>query len=191
MDAGERSPAWEGGIEFPAMPVDTKTRFQGVFARHSRRCAIENGRRCNCKPSYYGVSYDRARKKPVKTKRMPTIDATRNARADLEQMLARGETPAPSTAIRLRDARERFVLAAREGRALNKHGRRFKPTAISNIEVSLRLHVEPTLGNRRLSDVRRGDVQNRCRRTRAQAVRKSHSQRRERDALALSMGARP
>lgn len=57
------------------------------------------------------------------------------------------------------EARQQFVAAAREGRALNKRGRRYKPTAIDNIGISLKTHVEPRLGRRRITDVRRGDVQ--------------------------------
>jgi integrase len=137
---------------------DIKTRYQGVFARHQQHCAVGRGGRCTCKPSYYGVAYDRARKRHVKTKRMPTAEAARNARADLAKTLERGETPV-TTAVRLRDARERFVASAREGKALNKHGHRYKPRAIDNVDESLRLHVEPILGHKRLSDIRRGDVQ--------------------------------
>ena len=137
---------------------DTKTRYQGVFARHKQHCAIGGGGRCNCKPSYYGAVYDRARKQYVKTKRTTTAEAARNARLDLAKTVERGEVPA-TNAVRLRDARERFVAAAREGRALNKRGRRYKPRAIDNVDESLRLHVEPVLGHKRLSDIRRGDVQ--------------------------------
>jgi len=102
--------------------------------------------------------YDRAQRKPVRTRRMPTVEAARNARADLAAMLAQGGMPA-TRGLRLTEARERFVAAAREGRALNKRGRRYKPSAIDNIELSLRVHVEPTLGRRRIADIRRGDVQ--------------------------------
>jgi hypothetical protein len=137
---------------------DTKTRYQGVFARHKQHCAIGGGGHCNCKPSYYGAVYDRARKRYVKTKRTTTAEAARNARLDLAKTVERGELPA-TNAVRLRDARERFVAAAHEGRALNKRGRRYKPRAIDDIEESLRLHVEPPLGSKRLSDIRRGDVQ--------------------------------
>jgi integrase len=59
----------------------------------------------------------------------------------------------------VRDAREQFVTAAREGRALNKHGRRYKPKAIANIDECLRAHVEPTLGQKPLAEIRRGQVQ--------------------------------
>lgn len=137
---------------------DTRSRYQGVFARHQLRCAIADGGRCNCRPSYYGACYDRARKKYAKTKRMPTAEAARNARTDLAKLLEQGEAPI-TNAVRLRDARERFLAAAREGRALNKHGHRYKPLAIANIDDSLRIHVEPVLGNKRLSDIRRGDIQ--------------------------------
>jgi hypothetical protein len=137
---------------------DTRTRFQGVFARHQQHCAVGHCGRCNCKPSYYGACYDRARKKYVRTKLMPTTEAARNARADLAQLLERGEVPV-TNALRLTDARERYMTAAREGRALNKHGHRYKPRAIDNIEESLVLHVEPVLGSKRLSHIRRGDMQ--------------------------------
>ena len=137
---------------------DTKTRYQGVFARHQQHCALQDGGRCSCKPSYYGVAYDRTRKRQVKTKRMPTSDAARNARADLAAMLERGETRAGGN-LRLAEARERFVLAAREGKVLNKHGHRYKPRAIDDIDEALRVHVEPTLGTRRITNISRGDVQ--------------------------------
>ena len=143
----------------PTMPRDRRTRYQGVFARHQQHCRIERDReRCNCKPSFYGVVYDRANKKPVRTKRQPTVDAARNARTDLAAMLDRGEMPA-TRGLRLSEAREQFIRAAREGRALNKRGRRYKPTAVDNIEISLKVHAEPTLGRMRITDIRRGQIQ--------------------------------
>ena len=104
----------------PGMPgKDTKTRYQGVFARHQQHCPIGEGSRCTCKPSYYGVCYDRARKKRVKTKRMSTAEAARNARADVARMLEQGETPI-TNALRLSDARERFVSGCARGAGLEQ-----------------------------------------------------------------------
>ena len=140
------------------MPKDTRTRYQGVYARHQQRCRTEEGGRCNCKPSYYGIAYDRARRKHVGTRRQPTTEAARNARADLQARLDRGEAPA-TRGVRLTEAREQFVKAAREGRALNKHGRRYKRKAIDLIEGRLKHDVEPRLGRRRIGDIRRGEVQ--------------------------------
>ncbi len=137
---------------------DTRTRFQGVFARHQHHCAIDEDRRCNCNPSYYGVVWDRARKLHVKTKRLATLEAARNARSDLSAKVERGELP-DTGSIRLAEARVRFVAAAREGRALNKQGRRYKPRAIDNIDEVLRVHVEPTLGAKRISTIRLSHIQ--------------------------------
>ena len=66
------------------MPKDTKTRYQGVYARHRMGCAVEKGGTCNCSPSYWGQVWDRAVNKPRKTKTARTIAEARNARADLE-----------------------------------------------------------------------------------------------------------
>jgi integrase len=143
----------------PAMPgKTTKTRYDAVFARHQLHCRAERGGRCNCKPSYYGACYDRSQRKYLYTKRQPTAEAARNARADLAKSIEQGTAPVSSATI-VATARERFIAAAREGRALNKHGRRYKPRAIDTLDEVLRLHVEPRLGSKRLSAVRRSDVQ--------------------------------
>ena len=129
---------------------DTKTRYQGVFARHQKDCSISRGARCNCKPSYYGVVWDRARKRHVKTKRMPTIDAAQRTLGFIRTCRTRrapGGRRHPHCQMRA----SRFVAAAREGRVLNKHGRRYKPRAVDDIEEVLRVHVEPTLGTTRIS----------------------------------------
>jgi hypothetical protein len=106
-----------------SMPRDSRTRYQRVFARHSTRCALErDGAHCTCKPSYYGVAWDRAQSKPVRTRRFPNAAAARSARANLIARLDRGEAHAAARGLRLSDARKRFVRAAREGRALNKRG---------------------------------------------------------------------
>jgi hypothetical protein len=76
----------------------------------------------SCKPSYYGVVYAPAFKRHAKTKRMPSAEAARDARAHLMAMLERGEVPAYRN-LRRREARKRFAMAARDGKVLNKHGR--------------------------------------------------------------------
>jgi integrase len=61
--------------------------------------------------------------------------------------------------MRLATAIEAFLVAIEAGSALNKHGRRYKPSAIRDLKGALEGHVQPALGARKLSDVRRGDVQ--------------------------------
>lgn len=147
---------------------DTRTRWQGVFARHREGCAVERlpsgatladvARACDCEPSYYGKVYDRGRRRHTATKRFGSIAAARGARKSLLDMIQRGELP-HDPSERVRDAHKRFIAAAREGRALNKHGRRYKQSAWEDIDECLAKHVIPTLGPRRLSDVKRADVQ--------------------------------
>ena len=73
---------------------DTKTRYQGVFARHQERCKVtKTGDRhdCNCTPGYYGAAWDREANKPQKTPRVKHLSEARNARADLLEALGKGE----------------------------------------------------------------------------------------------------
>ncbi len=140
------------------MPKDTTTRFQGVYARHRTGCAVERGSKCSCTPAYWGKAWDRAGSRTVKTARLATPSAASNARQDLLEDLKRGRTPAPAT-IRLAKAIELFIGAANDGVALNKHGRRYKPSAVRDLQGCLENHVKPALGPKRLGDVRRGDCQ--------------------------------
>jgi integrase len=140
------------------MPKDTKTRYQGIYARHRLDCAVEHDRTCNCSPSYWGQVWDRAASKPRKTKALHSIAEARNARADLEATLRAGMLPASST-MRVAKAIETYLKAIEAGTALNKHGRPYKPSAIRDLQGALEGYVQPVLGGHRLGDVRRGDVQ--------------------------------
>lgn len=149
---------------------DTRTRWQGVFARHHDGCAVEQlspkpspgevSRACSCDPSFYGKVYDRTTKRHVSTKRSRNVAAARNARKELLVKIEKGGllTEAP---LRLREAHTMFVEAAKEGRALNKHGRLYKDSAIDDIDECLRKHVVKALGPKCLADIRKADVQRR------------------------------
>ena len=90
---------------------DTKTRFQGVFARHQESCRIDAGgdpKECNCAPGYYGVVWDRAARKHRKTRRFKGVMEARNARKDLLDALQQG-TLVSVAGPRLTDARKQFI----------------------------------------------------------------------------------
>ena len=175
----------------PDMPKDIRTRFQGVYARHQQRCRVHDGGRCNCKPSYYGVAYDRVQRKPVRTRRHPTVDGAKNARSDLQATLDRGEAPA-ARGPRLTEARTHFVTAAREGRALNKHGRRYKTTAIDVIEGRLKHDIEPRLGRRtdHRYTPRRSPGDHRRARSGRQRLERPRSREQSEGALHVGRGSR-
>ena len=54
---------------------------------------------------------------------------------------------------------EDFIDAAEQGRAVNRSGRRYRPSALRDLTGILRFHVAPALGERPLPEVRRGDIQ--------------------------------
>lgn len=134
---------------------DTSTRYPGVYARHQHRCAADP---CVCKPSYYGVVWDRVGGRQRRTRRCTSATAARNARADLITALEQGKAPAVVAGERLDDTIEGFVRAARDGVALNKWGRRYRVRAVQDLESSLN-RLPDWIKRRRLGNIRRGDVQ--------------------------------
>jgi integrase len=91
-------------------------------------------------------------------KTFPTLAAAKAWRRDALVALERGTMRAP-TATTVREAAEAFLAGARQGTIRNRGGDPFKPSAIRTYEQALRLRVLPDLGDRRLSDVGRVDVQ--------------------------------
>ena len=109
------------------MPKDTKTRYQGVFARHKSGCAKEHGKRCSCSPAYWGKVWDRDVQRSRITAFLPTPAAARNAREDLLRDVRNGMLPADES-MRVHTPPSRRSCGGHElGVALNKHGRRYKP----------------------------------------------------------------
>lgn len=140
------------------MPKTTKTRFQGVYARHRGGCALELGAECSCSPSFYGQVWDAASGRQRKTAFVGSPVEARIARGDLQRDLASGGV-APSRSMRVAEAIDVYMQAVESGRALNKHGRRYKPSAVRDLRGALTNYVKPAVGAKRLGDVRRGDVQ--------------------------------
>jgi hypothetical protein len=65
----------------------------------------------------------------------------------------------PPPAMTVAAAIEGFIEAAEHGRAVNRSGRRYRPSALRDMAGILRLHVAPVLGERDVPEVRRPDVQ--------------------------------
>jgi integrase len=154
-------------------------RQAGIRARHSRRCASAEGRRCNCHPSYEASVFSVRDGKKIR-KTHPTEAAARTWRADALGAVGRGalRTAAATT---LREAFEAFLAGARDGAIRDRKGHVYKASTIRRWESALttkrdrdgkpiahRRRGEPErtgfslldeLGPKRLADIGRNDLQ--------------------------------
>jgi hypothetical protein len=83
-----------------------------------------------------------------------TPSAARSATTDFDL-----DTVQWSGGITVADAVDEFVEAAQAGRALNRSGRSYRPSALRDVRGILEYHVVSDLGELRLRDVRRSHVQ--------------------------------
>jgi integrase len=135
----------------------TRSPAPGVITKHARGCASLSGKRCSCEPGYQAWAYDgRAGKKVYKT--FPTLAAAKRWRSRSQLAVANG-TKRAREAMTLRDAAEELLAGMADGSIVNRSGERYKPSVVRAYELSLRVHVLPDLGARRLDDLDAGDLQ--------------------------------
>ena len=130
---------------------------QGIRTRHSRACRSRDGERCNCKPSYEAWVFLKREDRKVR-KTFDSLAAAKGWRADALRAAGRGQLKAPTT-ITVRDAAEELIAGMRDGSIPTRSGSRYKPAATRSYHEALRRRILPALGDMRLSDVRRADVQ--------------------------------
>jgi integrase len=129
----------------------------GILLRHRKACARHSGGRCNCRPSYQASVWSPRDGRRIK-KSFPTLAAAKAWRAEAQTAIRRGTMRAPSQ-LTLRDAAQAWLVGAREGSIRNRSGDRYKPSVLRSYEIALRLRLLPELGARRVSEIRRADVQ--------------------------------
>jgi len=132
-------------------------RHAGIEIRHSRLCRSRDGASCNCKPTYQASAWSARDQKRLK-KTFSTLAEAKAWRAEAQTAFRRGTMRAPSQ-LTLRDAAQAWLVGAREGSIRNRSGDRYKPSVLRSYEIALRLRLLPELGGRRVSEIRRADVQ--------------------------------
>jgi integrase len=129
----------------------------GIRKRHSRGCRARDGGRCNCDAGYEAwVFLNREGKKVSKTFR--TEAEAKSWRSDAQAVARRGGLRIP-TKTTMREAWEAWLRGAKDGTTSNRSGDAFKPSALRAYEGAMRREVLPALGDVRLSDLRRADLQ--------------------------------
>jgi integrase len=132
-------------------------RHVGILVRHLKSCAAQSGGRCSCRPTYQASVWSARDGRRIK-KSFRTLAEAKAWRAEAQSEIRRGTLRAPSQ-LTLREVAEAWLAGAREGSIRNRSGDRYKPSVLRSYEASLRLRVLPALGGRKLSEIRRSDLQ--------------------------------
>jgi integrase len=129
----------------------------GVRVRHRGGCPAKTGGECECSPGFEASVYSKRDGRKIRQTFATLADAKRWVTAQRKSR-DDGSLYAPAR-ITLADAASKFLALAESGGARNRSGDRFKPSTIRSYRTSLDLHVLPTLGHVRLSEITRGQMQ--------------------------------
>jgi len=130
----------------------------GIDTRHARACRSRGGGgRCNCTPTYQAHVFDnRARKRVRKT--FPTHAAAKTWRQDaLIALRSGGLVPARTPTVS--DALDALIAGMEDGTVLDRTGKPYKPATRRSYRLAADKYLKPRIGQWRLSELRRRDVQ--------------------------------
>lgn len=128
----------------------------GIEIRHTRSCATRSEGLCDCSPTYRATVH--AGNGSRIRKNFATLEAAKLWRQDAQVDLRRGVIEAAKP-LTVAQAAEHWVTGARAGTIRNRSGDIYKPSALRGYEQALRDYILPALGNLRLNELRRGEVQ--------------------------------
>ena len=129
----------------------------GITVRHRKSCPGPRADGRCCTPSFQAHVFDRRSGRRIR-KTFESKSAAKLWRQDALVALREGRIRA-TPGQRLDEAARGWLDGARAGQVLNRSGDRYKPSAIRAYDQNLRLRVLPALGDRRLSELRRTDLQ--------------------------------
>src|ERR1700693_5898044 len=115
-------------------PMQTNRKPEkGIECRHAVHCRSRDGGRCNCSPSYRGHVWCARDQKQLRGPWSPTPTQARNWRQDALVAVRKGSLRAP-VALTVSEVAHDFIVGAREGRILDRAGKRYKPSSIRNYD---------------------------------------------------------
>ena len=128
----------------------------GIRPRHRSGCATADGARCNCRPAWE-ASIGSGRTAKIR-RTFPSLAAARSWRADALSKFHRGEVTTDQSR-KVREAATELIDGMRAGTVRTRSGDEYKPSAIRSYDEALRVHILPTIGALRLSELRHRHVQ--------------------------------
>lgn len=129
--------------------------------RHSQSCAKRSGGKCNCVPAYRSKVYNAGTGKHV---RSPTftgrgaLAALKSWRVDALHALGYG-TLASGGPMKVSAAADALIAGMESGAIRNRSGDVYKPSAIRSYKTAFELRIKDAIGKKKLTDVRRPDLQ--------------------------------
>lgn len=131
----------------------------GIEPRHRKRCRTSLGGSCDCTPTWAAWVCSRVDHKKLRK----TFPTRREAEAWRRRMLDYADQGRLREAAQmtLAAAGKRCLEMAQAGEITNRSGRRYKPSALRNVEQDLRLRLIPELGAHRVAEITRSDLQRR------------------------------
>jgi integrase len=139
-----------------------RRRPEGIVARHSLGCPARwssgpDKGPCRCTPRYQAQVWSPHDRKRI-SRTFPNLAAAKAWRHDASVALRRRALVAGRGA-QLREAAADWLEAAEAGLVRNRSGDPYKPSALRGYEQGLRKRILPALGDKRLSEIRRSDLQ--------------------------------
>lgn len=130
---------------------------QGIYVRHRKGCSSPRADGKCCGAAFQARVFDKRDGKLWAR----TFDNRTTAKIWRQDVIAgvRNGTVGRQSRRTVREAAEQWLAAARADVAHTRSGQPYKPATVRAYEQALQLRVLPELGDRRLSDVRRGDLQ--------------------------------
>ncbi|MDQ6806160.1 MAG: site-specific integrase [Actinomycetota bacterium] len=128
-----------------------------IEERHSKECASHRGKRCNCVARYRGEVRDATGRKvrsAWSASRAQVTSWEKEAMVAVRHGRLRASTPTT-----VRQAGIALVAGMRSRAILDRSGKPYKPKTVRGYEHSLDTYIYPLLGSRKVSSLRRADIQ--------------------------------
>jgi integrase len=126
----------------------------GIVTRHSRKCSTRSGSaRCNCSPTFEAWIWDNRVGAKVRRSFPGDLAAAKSWVSDANRALTQNVLKAKANRNTLEQAANAWLEEVRAGNILGRGGRPYKPSVVRSYDTSLRLHVLPKIGQRRLTEL--------------------------------------